>query len=169
MGGQANMMPSLRGLMAFLIAFSFAGVASAALPPEAYDELRARATTAFGGVVEQDAGGQAQVRVEHVQRGPLRPGQVVTVVYPEDRGQPRPAGPIVYYRRFVRGMRLRVHGNGAPFVQIVSGGIDVVRLGSGPGRKSGSCGACNIGHTDRAAGLWALAFLVLLGARRRLR
>ena len=157
---------SVRSLLAFLIVFAWANVASAALPPEAYDQLRAQATIVFGGVVDSDAGGRAQVRVEHVERGPIRPGQIVTVVYPEERGQARPAGPAVYYRRFVRGMRVRVHGNGAPFVEIVSGGIDVVRLGPGQGRRSGSCGACHVGQSERPEAVWALALLVALGLRR---
>jgi len=145
-------------------------MASAALPPEAYEQLRTSAPLAFGGVVLNDAGGQAQVRIEHVERGPLAPGQVVIVRYPEHRGQPVPDGAVVYYRRFMNGTRLRVWGRGAPRVDIVHGGVDIVQLSHTPS-KSGGCAGCTIASNERspwAAG-WTAALVALLLTRRRQR
>jgi len=133
------------GLLLVLISL-IASSAFAALAPEEYDRARQMAPLAFTAVVQQDPGGMARVRVEHVARGMLQIGQIVAVVYPEDRG-PAPPGPQVFYRRFPAGSRLRVFGQGgAPTIHIVHGGIDVLYA---PAPQRGGCASCAIGEPPR--------------------
>lgn len=138
------------------MASAIGATASATLSPQAYQVLRDRAPLAFDGIVLRDFGGRMDVRVEQVLRGPLQPGSVVAVAYPEDRGAPPPPGPAVYYRHFLQGDRLRIWGGGAPVIQIVHGGIDLLHRPQAPPSKSGGCGACATGSRD-ASGRWALA------------
>ena len=140
------------------------GTTHATLSPQAYEMIRGRSPVAFGGVVVRDFGGRMDVRVEQVKRGPLQPGMVVAVTYPEDRGALPPPGPAVYYRRFVQGDRLRIWGDGSPVIHIVHGGIDLVHRSSTP-RKSGGCGACVVGparSTSGPAGWSAMLLLALV-------
>src|SRR5262245_52168265 len=92
------------------VLMSIALSAAAALPPEEYDRLRQVAPVVIGGVVEQDPGGQARVRVEHVVRGQVAPGMSVTVMYPVQQAGPAPIGGSIYYRPFAPGTRLMVYG-----------------------------------------------------------
>lgn len=142
--------------------------AGAALPPEAYAELRQTAPLAFAGTVRNDPGGQAWVRVDHVARGTLGVGQFVTVVYPLDRGGYGTPGAEVYYRPFAPGTRLRVFGQlgyDGRSVQIVAGGIDVM---TPPPPARGGCASCSAGGGEsQSACLWALFGVGLLAWRRR--
>jgi MYXO-CTERM domain-containing protein len=136
------------------------------LPPEEYDRLRQLAPVAIGGVVTSDPGGQASLRVEHVLRGSIAPGAMVTVVYPLQPAGPAPIGGAIYYRPFSPGSRLMVYGQGAPVVYIVDGGIDV--LSAPPPRAStrGGCASCSIGDRD-GDGIGWLALVAALAWRRR--
>lgn len=144
--------------------------AFAALPPEEYDRLRQVAPVVIGGVVLQDPGGQAQLRVEHVGRGPFSPGMVVTVVYPVQTQGPAPIGGSIYYQPFSPGSRLMVYGQGAQPIYIVDGGIDV--LSAPPPqpwqtqpRQDSGCASCVIGRSQSSG--WPLFVLALLAWRRR--
>ncbi|MBW2527395.1 MAG: hypothetical protein JRI23_24650 [Deltaproteobacteria bacterium] len=143
-----------------------AGRADATLSPQAYELIRSRAPIAFAGVVVGDLGGRMDVRVEQVQRGPLQPGMIVPVTYPEDRGM-APPGPEIYYRRFVAGDRLRIWGQGSPVIHVVHGGIDLVhRPHSSP--KSGGCGACGVAASSPAdPAMWTLLLPLIYWTRRR--
>lgn len=147
-----------------------ARTAQAALPPEAYEDLRQTAPLAFVGTVQNDPGGQASVRVDHVARGLLGIGQFVTVIYPVDRGGQGMPGAEVLYRPFVPGTRLRVFGQlgyDGRTVQIVAGGIDVM---TPPPPARGGCASCTAGGGDStAAPLFALLGLGLWALRRRQR
>lgn len=160
----------MRALAALVVAFVslIAGSAWSALPPEAYEQLRNMAPLAFAGTVQQDSGGQALVRVDHVARGNLRAGQVVTVAYPVAAGYAEP-GPQVHYRPFVAGTRLRVFGQpgyDGRTVNIVHGGIDVM---TPPSRPKGGCASCSVAETpkDSAGALWVLAMVGIVLLRRR--
>ncbi len=115
-------------------ALLLAAPASAVLLPEAYERLRAEAPLAFTGVVQEDPGGAAVVRIGRVERGALTPGAVVTVVYPEMYGQEIPVGGDYWSRRFGPGDVLRVWGhadtNGR--VTIVPAGLVDDRKGPPP-------------------------------------
>jgi MYXO-CTERM domain-containing protein len=148
-----------------------AGTAHATLSPQAYEMIRSRAPVAFGGVVVGDRGGRMDVRVEQVRRGPVRPGMIVPVTYPEDRGVAPPPGPAVYYRRFQPGDRLLLWGDGSPVLHVVDGGIDLVHRANTPA-KSGGCGACAVGAVPSPpapAGIGALLLCGLATHRRRRR
>jgi MYXO-CTERM domain-containing protein len=153
-------------MFAWLLAASLlAASAGATLPPAEYDQLRQSAAVILGGVVEHDFGGQARVRVEHVTRGQLTRGTVVTVMYPLDRG-PQPPGAAVHYRRFAPGTRIMVWGQGLPAVYIVHGGIDVVSQPR-PAPKRGGCAGCTVGSRRPGGGWWMAAAALLLLWRRR--
>lgn len=141
--------------------------AFAALPPEEYDRLRQVAPVVIGGVVLQDPGGQAQVQVEHVGRGPFTPGMVVTVVYPVQGQGPAPIGGAIYYQPFPPGTRLMVYGQGGQPIYIVDGGIDVLSAAPPPPapRQDSGCAACVIGRSQSST--WPLFVLALLAWRRR--
>jgi hypothetical protein len=166
----------MRWLLAALVALLVTAPLSAhgALPPEAYEQLRQMAPVAFVGVVNGDVGGQASVRVEYVQRGPLVVGQVVTVVYPEDRGFP-PIGAEVYYRRFTPGTRVRVFAIpvSAQAYRCVDGGIDAMAPAPRPA-EPGGCASCNVGYAPatRSSASWSSAaalgiLLIMVWSRRR--
>ncbi len=150
-------------LAALVLGLSFALLvarADAALPPEAYAEARQSAAFAFMGTVLTDPGGRASVRVEHVARGALSPGQVVTVLYPPDTGALGPPGAQVAYRAFAPSTRVRVFahpGYDATSVQIVDGGIDIV---SSTPPSRGGCAACAVAGNERQRG-GSVGWLVL--------
>lgn len=108
--------------------------ALAALPPKAYQELRDKAPFAFAGTVVMDPGGKALVRVESVDRGDLKPGDEVTVSYPEyESGMEIPSGAAVYYDRFHPGDRIKVWGSGTgKSIAIVHKGIDIIESSGAP-------------------------------------
>ena len=153
-------------LLLFVAMLLWSLAAAAALPPGEYDRMRQTAPVVIGGVVEHDVGGQARVRVEHVTRGQVMRGQIVTVVYPLDSG-PQPPGAVVYYRRFAPGTRIMVWGQGLPMVQIVHGGIDVVSQPR-PAAQKGGCAGCTVGSAQ-LGGAWTMAALALMLLWRRRR
>lgn len=158
-------------LLALLLLTASPREAHATLSPQAYELLRERAPLAFSGTVLRDHGGRMDVRVEQIHRGMLQPGSVVAVSYPEDRGAPPPPGPMVYYRRFHQGDRLRLWGGGGPVISIVHGGIELLYRPPPPAR-SGGCASCATGapSTEPLTGWWAwLAIPVALLRRRRRR
>jgi hypothetical protein len=161
--------------MRWMLAVLFAAVllvpvaARAALPPEVYEQLRQSAPVVVVGVVQSDPGGQAFLRVEVAERGGFAPGQVVTVVYPEDHGV-NPVGGDVYYRRFYPGTRLRVFGQpaGPQALRIVEGGIDTLGSGATQPRRGG-CASCTIGTSSSSwssAAPLAILFAMLFWRRR---
>ena len=165
----AMRLSALSSVLLVLLLTAVASTAQATLSPEAYQLIRARAPLAFEGTVLRDVGGHMDVRVEQVLRGPLQPGAVVAVTYPEDRGVPPPPGAEVYYRRFLSGDRLRIFGQGQPVIYIVHGGIDLLYRSNQPPPKSGGCGACVTAPPGlpTAGGATTLLGCLLLALRRR--
>lgn len=149
-----------RAALPAVIACTMAAPAWAVLLPQEYVKLKHAAPLAFAGVVEDDPGGHARVRVSAVDRGGMAVGSVVTVVYPEFRGQTIPAGGDIWYRRFAPGDVLKVWGQRtADTVTIVPGGIEDSRKGPPPPplnrARSWAFLAAPVAVAAALAGVWA--------------